>query len=80
MGKPSYLYARMKTPGFIKELVRALAECEDVNESTIVSVSHRLWNSPVTADLLTSFVEIGYCDNNLVQKECSRLLAFTDGN
>lgn len=80
MGKPPYLCVGMKTPEFIKELVRALAECEDVNESTIVSVSHRLWNSPVTAGLLTSFVEIGYCDNTLVQKECSRLLGFTGGN
>ena len=67
-------------PGFIKELVRVLAECEDVNESTIVFVSHRLWNSPVTAALLTNFVEIGYCDNILVQKECSRLILYTGGN
>ena len=67
-------------PGFIKALVHALAQCEDVDESTIVSVTRRLWNSPVTTGLLISFVEIGYCDNALLQTECSRLLGFTGGN
>ena len=67
-------------PGFIKALVHALAQCEDVDESTIVSVTRRLWNSPVTTGLLLSFVEIGYCDSVLIQTECSRLLKFTGGN
>jgi hypothetical protein len=67
-------------PGFINVLVHALAQCEDVDESTIVSLSFQLRNSPRTAGLLTSFVEIGYCDNSLVLKECSRLLACTGGN
>lgn len=66
-------------PGFIKVLVHALAQCEDVDESTIVSLSFQLRNSPRTAGLLASFAEIGYCNNEMVQSEFERLSRFTGG-
>jgi hypothetical protein len=64
----------------IEKLVCALAECEDESELTNASVSHQLLDSPVTAALLTNYVEIGYCDKKLVDKKCSRLLELTGGN
>lgn len=66
-------------PGFIKVLVHALAECEDVDEPTIVSLSLQLRNSPRTAGLLAAFVQIGYCNNEMVLSECRRLSRSTGG-
>ena len=75
-----YIFCVCENTEYMEKLVCALAECGDVSELTIVSVSHRLWNSPVTAALLTNYVEIGYCDKKLVDNECSRLLELTGGN
>ncbi len=66
-------------PGFIKVLVHALANCEDVDEHTIVSVSWQLRNSPRTASLLTSFAEIGYCNSEMVLSEFERLSRLREG-
>lgn len=79
-GETRYTFASMKEmPGFINVLVHALAECEDVDESTIVSLSSQLRNSPRTAGLLASFAEIGYCNDEMVLSECNRLFRFTGG-
>ena len=73
-------FAPMKEmPGFIEGLVRALARCEDVDESTIVRLSCRLMRSPRTAVLLTCFAELGYCDSEQLLSECNRLLKVTGG-
>lgn len=66
-------------PGFIKVLVHALAQCEDVDESTIVKLSCELRNSPKAAGLLTSFAEIGYSNNEMLVSECARLMRVTGG-
>lgn len=66
-------------PGFIKVLVHALANCEDVDEHTIVSISWQLRNSPRTASLLASFAEIGYCNSEMVLSEFKRLSRYTGG-
>lgn len=66
-------------PGFIKQLVRVLAECEDVDESVIVHLSVKLKSSPKTAGLLTAFAEIGYCNKETLLSEYERLSHFTGG-
>ena len=66
-------------PGFIKQLVRVLSECEDVDESVIVFLSVKLKSSPKTAGLLTAFAEIGYSDNDMLLSEYRRLLNVTGG-
>lgn len=78
--KRMLMIAPMKEmPGFIEGLVRALARCEDVDESTIVRLSCRLMRSPRTAVLLTCFAELGYCDSEQLLLECNRLLKVTGG-
>lgn len=64
-------------PGFIYRLAHALAQCDDVDESTIVRLACRLRYSPKAAGLLTAFAEIGYCDNETVLSECDRILGVT---
>ena len=66
-------------PGFIKVLVQVLADCEDVDEHTIVTLSSMLRNSPKTAGLLTSFAEIGYCNSESILSEYNRLSRYTGG-
>ena len=66
-------------PGFINELVHALASCEDVDEPTIMYLSFKLLGSPRTAELLASFAEIGYSNNEMILSECNRLLVVTGG-
>ena len=66
-------------PGFIKELVRVLAFCEDVDEATIISLSSELWNRPRTAGLLRAYAEIGYCNDEMILSEYKRLSRFTEG-
>ena len=75
-----YIFCAYENTESIEKLVSSLAECEDVSELTNASVSHQLLDSPVTAALLTNYVEIGYCDKKLVDNECSRLLELTGGN
>ena len=66
-------------PGFINRLVRTLAQCEDVDESTIVWLSKMLWQSPRTTGMLTAFAEIGYCNDETLLSEYKRLSRFTGG-
>lgn len=80
MGQFAVSLLRMKEmPGFIKRLVHVLAECEDVDESTIVYLSARLAGCPRAAVLLTSYAEIGYSNSEKLLSECQRLLKVTGG-
>lgn len=73
-------FAPMKEmPCFISKLIHALAQCEDVDETTIVSLSRWLMNSPKTAILLTAFAELGYCNSEIVLTEYERLSRYTGG-
>ena len=77
MYKPTIFVPVIDMPTFIKDLIQALSFCEDVNEETIVNISQRLWHSPRTARQLTEFVEIGYCNNQMVLSECERIERLT---
>ena len=75
--RPCTFVPMNEMPGFIKQHVRVLSECEDVDESVIVFLSVKLKSSPKTAGLLTAFAEIGYSNNEMLLSECSRLMSVT---
>jgi len=66
---------KMETPPHILNLVHALAQCKDVDDSALERICLLLWNSPTASLIMADYALTGYCDSDMAEKECRRIIA-----
>ena len=65
----------METPPHILNLVHALAQCKDVDDSALERICMRVWECPVASGIMADYALAGYCDSSMAEKECMRILS-----